>query len=382
MAETTARAGLTPQQWDDQFFSEYIRANRFLPYMGTDENAVIHVKEDLTRKPGDRVTFGAARAIGGGVTGNTVLEGNEAELDTRSMAVAVKPVRNAVVATEWDEQKSAIELRDASKTGLKNWAMEKWREDIITAGKSVPNAASVMVPWETATAAQRNQWLVDNSDRVVFGASLVNGSSGVVATALLTIDNTADKLTCATASLAKRLAQDASPAITPFMTKKTGDQEWFVMFCNPRSFRDLGQDPVMQQANRDARVRGVETNPLFTGGELVYDGIIFKEIPEMGLPRVPTATSIGRTGGILVGAGAGGIDVGFNFLVGAQALGAAWARRLKSTTDVRDYGFRNGVGVQEIRGIEKLMFGKGATDTSNLVQNGMVTVFTAAVADA
>src|SRR3982750_4800446 len=97
MAESTARAGLTPQQWDDKFFTEYVRTNRFKRYMGTDESNIIQVKEDLTRKPGDRVTFATARAIGGGVTGNTVLEGNEAELDLRSLTAKVMPIRNAVV---------------------------------------------------------------------------------------------------------------------------------------------------------------------------------------------------------------------------------------------------------------------------------------------
>ena len=381
MAETVARAGLTPQQWDDEFFSEYIRANRFLPYSGTDENAIIQMKEDLSRKPGDRVTFAAVRALGGGVSGNTVLEGNEAELDTRSKTVLVAPIRNAVVMTEWDEQKSAVDLRAAARPGLKNWAQEKWREDIITAFKSVPNAGGVMVPYETATAAERNAYLVNNSDRVLFGSSVGNGSSGVFATALATVDSTNDKLSAAVVSLAKRRAQTARPRITPFKTRK-GDQEWYVLFCNPMSFRDFALDPVVVQANRDARVRGVETNPLFTGGELVWDGVIVKEIPEMGLPLLPDATTVGQTGGILAGVGTSGIDVGFNFLCGAQALGAAWARRLKSTTDIRDYGFRHGVGVQEIRGIEKLMFGKGANDTTNLVQNGIVTVFTSAVQDA
>lgn len=380
MAETTARSGLTPQQWDSDFFSEYIRDNRFMPYMGTNENAVIHIKEDLTRKPGDRVTFAAVRALGGGVTGNTVLEGNEAELDARSMAVRVAPLRNAVVMTEWDEQKSAIDIRNAAKTGLKNWAMERMREDIIVALKSVPNAAGTMVPYETATAAERNAWLVANSDRVLFGSAISNGASGVMATALATIDNTNDKLTASVVSLAKRRAQMSAPRITPFRTRR-GDQEWFVLFANPLSFRDFSQDPVVVQANRDARERNVDTNPLFTGGELVWDGVIVKEIPEMGLPLAASANSIGYTGGVLPGVGTGGIDVGFNFLVGAQALGVAWARRLKSTTDVRDYNFRHGVGVQEIRGIEKLMFGTGLTDTSNLKQNGVVSVFTSAVGD-
>ncbi len=382
MAETVARPGLTPQQWDSDFFTEYVRTNRFNKYMGTDPANIIHVKEDLTRKKGDRITFAAARALGGGVTGNTVLEGNEAELDLRSLTVTVAPLRNAVVVTDWDEQKSVIDLRDAAKPALKTWSLERMREDIIQAFKSVPNSAGVMVPYETATAAERNAYLVDNSDRILFGSSVANASSGVFATALATVDSTNDKLSPAVISLAKRRAQQASPRIMPTRTK-VDDEEWFVMFCNPLSFRDLQNDAVMVQANRDARPRSVMDNPLFTGGSLIWDGVIVREIPEMGLPLTATSTSIGRVGGILAGVGTAGIDVGFNFLCGAQALGVGFAQRTKSTTNVRDYGFRNGVGVQEMRGIQKLMFGKSSTaEFGNPVQNGIVTVFTSAVADA
>lgn len=381
MAETTAQTGLTPQQWDDKFFTEYVRANRFKKYMGMDPSNVIQVKEDLTRKPGDKLTFATTRSLGGGVTGNTLLEGNETVLDSRSMTVTVAPLRNAVIVTDWDDQKSAIDLRDAARPALKTWALERMREDIISAFKSVPNAAGAMVSWETATAAERNAWLVANADRVQFGAAVANGSSGVVATALATIDNTADKLSAATVSLAKRRAQMAKPRITPTRTREE-DEEWFLLFCNPLSFRDFANDPVIVQANRDARVRGVDTNPLFTGGSLVWDGVIVREIPEMGLPIAASATSVGQVGGILAGAGTAGIDVGFNFLCGAQAIGMGWAQRMKSTTDVRDYGFRHGTGVQEIRGIEKMMFGTGASDRQTLVQQGVYTLFTAAVADA
>lgn len=379
MAETSARSGLTPQQWDSDYFTEYIRANRFMRYMGTSQTNIMVTKEDLTRKPGDRVNFAAVRALGGGVTGNTVLEGNEAELDSRSMAVLVAPLRNAVVLTEWDEQKSAMDMRSAAKDGLQTWSKEKMREDVITAFKSLPNASGVMTNYELTTAAEKNTFLVNNSDRILFGKSKGNASSGVWATALATIDNTDDKLTASVVSLAKRMATMAKPRIQPTRTK-VEDEEWYVMFCNPLSFRDLSQDPVMIEANRTARPRDVASNPLFTGGSLLWDGVIIREIPEMGPAIAATAASLGQTGGIVNN---GTIDCGFNFLCGAQALGIAWARRLKSTTDVRDYGFRHGVGVQEIRGIEKLMFGTStAGDTTNLVQNGIVTVLTAAVADA
>src|SRR5687767_10277347 len=111
MSNTTARAGLTPQLWDDQFFMAYVRENRFKRYMGTDENAIIQLKEDLTKKNGESVTFALVNELtGAGVTGNQTLEGNEEGLDTRSHAVSVAPLRHAVAISNWDEQKSAIDL--------------------------------------------------------------------------------------------------------------------------------------------------------------------------------------------------------------------------------------------------------------------------------
>lgn len=361
MALTNARTGLTPQQWDDEFFMEYVRENRFKRYMGTDENSIIQLKEDLSKKKGDKVTFAAVNKLAGsGVTGNTTLEGNEESLDTRSMAVTVAPLRHAVAVTNWDEQKSTVELRDTAKMALKLWAMEKMKTGIIDALGSINGVA-----YGSASEAQKDAWLVDNADRVLFGASKSNASSNDHSTSLANIDNTSDKLTTASISLMKRIAQTASPAIRPIRLNE--DEEWFVLFANSRAFRDLNESSAMQQANRDARARGVESNPLFTGGSLVWDGVIIREIPEIG---------------VLSGVGAGAIDVAPVYLCGAQAIGLAWAQRTKTTTQVSDYGFRNGVGVQEMRGIEKLIFGSGSGDTDDLKDHGVVTGFFAAVADA
>ena len=360
MADTTARTGLTPQQWDDQFFMEYVRDNRFKKYMGTDENSIIQLKEDLTRKPGDKVTFANVRKLSGaGVSGNTVLEGNEEELDSRSMTVTVAVRRNAVMVTDWDEQKSAIDLRNAGKTALKLWEMEKLRDDVIRALYSINGVA-----YASASEAQKDAWLADNSDRVLFGAAKGNNSGNDHSASLANIDNTADKLSTGMVSLAKRMAMTASPAIRPMRTNE--DEEWYVMFAGSQAFRDLSQDTAMQQANRDARPRDVMNNPIFTGNFLIWDGVVIREIPE-----IP----------VLTGVGAGGIDVSGNFLVGAQALGIAWAQRPRSRTDVRDYGFRNGVAIQEIIGVEKLLFGKGAGDTDDLIQHSVLTAYSAAIAD-
>lgn len=364
---TPARSGLTPQQWDDKVFGEYVRKNRFARYMGTSMGSMIQVKRDLTVKKGDSITFAARRRlVGAGVTDNTILEGNEEILDTRSMKLTVRPIRHAVAVSDWDQQKSIVDLRAECRPALIDWEMEKMRADIMISLSSINGT-----PYATATAAQRNAWMINNADRVLFGNSRSNAASGVMATALATIDNVADKMTGALLSTAKRLAQTATPHIRPIQSDDENDEEWFVVFMPSLVFRDFRNDPPVLAANKDARPRESARwmdNPLFSGGDLVWDGMFVREIPE--LP-------------VLTGAGTAGIDVAATFLCGAQALGIGWAQTLKSTTNVRDYDYMHGVGIQEMRGLGKLIFGTDATvDTATPKDNGMATIFTAAVADA
>jgi hypothetical protein len=138
MTVTSAVAGLTPQQWDDKFFTNYVRSNQFSRYMGMSENSLIQVKEDLTKKNGDKVTYALVNdLVGAGVSGSTALEGAEEALGSRSATVTVALARNGVVVHEWDEQKSAIDLRNACKAQLKSWLLKKDRTDIINALGSI-----------------------------------------------------------------------------------------------------------------------------------------------------------------------------------------------------------------------------------------------------
>ena len=189
---------------------------------------MIQLQTDLTRKPGDTVVFPTVRnLVGAGVTGNVVLEGNEEMLNARSLNVTVGVIRHAVAVSEWDEQKSVIDLLQAGRSVLKNWAANKLRADIITSLGAITADGNVQITYAAATAAQRNTWLVNNSDRVLFGASKSN-STGVYATSLTNIDNTADKLTAAQITLAKRIARTATPKIRPI--RINNDEEWYVMF--------------------------------------------------------------------------------------------------------------------------------------------------------
>jgi N4-gp56 family major capsid protein len=364
MADTLTASGLRVQQWDDDFFTEYVRENRFKPYMGTNENSIVQIREDLTKKRGDRLTFNLVnRLTNAGVTGSNLLEGNEEELGQRSHLLTVNKIRNAVRIAEMEEIKNAIDLRDAARVSLRTWIGEKTRDELIAALGSLNGVAL-----GSATQAQRDAWLDDNYDRVLFGAALSNTDStgGTVAydfsDSLGAVDNTTDKLTAAAVSLMKRIAQSASPKIRPIMTK--GDEEWYVLFANSRAMRDLKADTNFTQANREARDRGKD-NPLFKGADYVWDGVIVREIPEI--------SSLYESNGSIV--------VAPNFLCGAQAMGIGWAKRTTSKTKEFDYGDKFGVAIEEIRGIEKLRFGTGTGDTDDPKDHGVVTGYFAAVAD-
>jgi len=104
----------------------------------------------------------------------------------------------------------------------------------------------------------------------------------------------------------------------------------------------------------------------FVDGDELYNGIIYREIPEI--------PSIGLVG-------AGNIAVGFNALCGVQAIGIAFAKTASPIMMDKDYKFRKGVGIQEMRGIKKILF-DDPDNTGSDVDHGMVTVYTAAVDDA
>ena len=332
--------------------------------MGTDEASIIQLKEELTKKRGDTVNFALVNELtGNGVTGNSTLKGNEERLGSRSMQLTVDVLRHAVAVDDWDEQKSVIDLREAARVQLREWSMKQLRDSIVNGLGQIDG-----VNFSASTAAQRNTWATNNQDRLLFGDTTANYSATFLTGA--NAIGVSAQATPGVLSLMKRMAQAAAPKIKPVYVKEM-DQEWFVAFVGPLAWRDLTEDNpttnVLTLANRDARVRGVD-NPLFTGDSLVWDGMILREIPEIS----PLATI----------SGSGGARLEPMYLCGAQAIGIAWAQRTKTTTDTDDYGFLHGVGVQEIRRIEKLRFGTAAgADQTTPKDHGIVTCFIAAAAD-
>jgi N4-gp56 family major capsid protein len=364
MADSRVASGLTVEQWDDKYFTEYLTENRFAGEMGSSEASIIQVKENLMKKAGDRVNFALVNKLTqDAITGRNTLEGNEEDMASRSFEVTVDKRRNGVRVAEIDEQYSAISLREAAKSVLKDWSMKDTEKLVIQALASI-NGTN----FASADATARNAWLADNTDRVYFASGYAGATH---ATGLTEQDTTNDKLTAADIVAMKYKALvTASPKIRPIRSAENG-RHYFILYCDPRAFRDLKNEsssPIIQ-AQRES-VKEMENNRLFQGGDLLWDGVIIKEVHQMYDELATPFTNLGD---------GGTVEVACAFLCGAQAVGAAYAKRWTSKEETFDYGDKRGVAIESIYGIKKMQFGSGSTDTADLKDHGVVTGYFATV---
>lgn len=353
MTDTTPATGLVVQQWEDKFATEYYQGlGQFKPLMGTAETSVIQVKEDLTKKAGDSITVALVNRLNNSaVTGTSTLEGNEEDLTSRSMRIYVDKRRNAVRVAEMSEKKSAISLRDAAKATLLDWSIEDTRDLIITALGSLNGTAFI-----SRTAATADAWLVDNADRVLFGAAAAGLTDMSADLALL--DTTADLFTVTALDAMILKAKTCSPKIRPIRDPGNG-RRYYVAFANPHAFKNL-RDSIDTEVLANTSVQA-EGSKLFEGGDLMWNGTIVKEIDNL-----PIYENLGN---------GGTTEVTPVYLCGGQALAIAWGRRWKTVTETFDYGDKDGVSIDGIYGVRKLIFGSGAGDTDDLKDNGVVTGF-------
>ena len=353
MADTAAATGLVVQNWEDKFFSEYLHDGGFKPLMGTAENSVIQVKEDLTKKSGDSITIALVnRLTNNPVTGSDVLEGNEEDMASRSMRIYVDKRRNAVRVSEMNEQKSAISLRQAARATLLDWAMEDTRDLIIDALGSL-NGTN----FESRTAAIGDAWLVDNLDRVVFGAGVGSGTD--LSADLAQLDTTNDLFTHANLDRMILKAKTCSPKIRPMRDPGNG-KRYYIAFANPHAFKNL-RDSLDTEVLA-LTVKESEASKLFEGGDIMWNGVIVKEVDD-----IPIYANLGN---------GGTAEVTPVYLLGAQALAIAYAKRWKSVTEEFDYGDKHGVAIESIMGVRKIIFGTAAaSDTGDTKDHGVVTGF-------
>ncbi|OAP40362.1 hypothetical protein AU381_00085 [Sinorhizobium glycinis] len=386
MAVTTIQDNNKLVRYTKEINREFVRENMFSPYMGQDLNAIIRIRQEL-KQGGEQMNIPLVTKLRGKGKGSGTLVGNEEKIDNYGMRLWLDWARHAVATKKSDQQKDSADIFAEAKPLLSDWGKELQRDELIEAFMALPSESAPAllgsddgdrvngIRYELATAAQRNTWNASNSDRILYG-SAVGNYNATHATALGNIDTTADKASFAQITLLKRMAKLAVPAIKPFKTKN--GYEYFVTFAGTNSFRDYKLDATIVAMNKDARARegtGMNNNPLFQDGDLIVDGIIIREVPEIS----QYVTDVWTT---LLTAGASSARVEPVFLCGQQAAVLGWGQMAKPTFRKEDdYGFITGTGTEMAYGIGK-MFKKHPMDGSDLKQWGVATGFVAAAADA
>lgn len=385
MAQSTISSGNKATDFQKKVNKTYVRKGRFGPFIGASENAIIQTNKNIRKKSIPLV----GKLSGSGVRGSTQLVGNEEPLSNYDFIFEPTHLRNGVLLDNEEREKSEFDLFTEARPSLMNWMMETKRDQIIQAlgalyaGGTYYNYGGVEASGakgsSAASAANMDTWQAANTDRILYGAAKGNLTSGDHTTSLGTIDTTNDKLTPDVLELLKRMAQQADPLIRPVMVND--DEPWFVYFCGSYSFRDLRANSTMRQAMREALPRA-KSNPLFSGGDLVWDGVIIKEIPDLdkfidnssGGGLWDGVWGANATGDSLLTGGDSSSRVGFGALCGAQSICFGRGKNARfSTRNEDDYGHLDGVAVTGKHDIKKIFY--------NNKQHGMITHFHSAAAD-
>ena len=327
MTVTSTISALQQEVWAKKLYDDVMDDLFFSTrgFIGTGEDAIIQKKNDLSKQAGDTIHFGLAGKLSGeGIDNDDTLEGYEEALSTYGYDLSIAQKRHAVrLKGIEDESKVGYDERSLAKQKLKVW-MSEYLQDLF---------------FETlATSPTDNRKFWCSADH----------------TSIVTLDTT-DLLTSSYVSELKRKAKLASPKIRPIKHK---GKDYYVLVVDPYVMRDLKAEtssPILTALNN--AWWGGEDNPLFTGAEVVWDGVIIYE----------------HEGVYTAGDGASDIRIARNLLLGQQAGAWAIGKDIYWKEKLFDYDNQYGIATGLIHGFGKVAF--------NSEDYGVICAYSAAVAD-
>lgn len=375
-------------QFRKEIVREFVRENLFSPYMGDSMTSIIRTIYD-PKKGGEQINIPLVTRLTNAPAGPAdTLTGAEEAIDNYGMRVWVDWARQAVATNDAEEQKDSADVFGEAKPLLSDWGKELQRDELIAALMALPSESAPAnlggalggqringVLFEASTTAQIDAWVLASRDRILFGNDVAHlEADSDWSDSIVKVEAGTDKLLKGSVSLMKRMAKNANPRIRPYKTKD--GYEYFVAFTGSLSFRDLKAS--LATDNQQAFPRGKD-NIIFQDGDLLWDGVIVREVPEIDyfVDNIWTSGNADHEG-FLATAGATSARVAPTFLCGQSAASLAWAHMPTPTFRKEDdYQFIKGAGVKMAYGVAK-NFTKVST---NLKQWGVFTGLFASAAE-
>lgn len=306
--------------WEEKVFRETAKMSYFSKFMGQGADSIVQVKTQLEKDKGDRIRFTyIPRLSGSGRTSGQTLEGNEEKLSSYTSDVSLEQYRHAIRDDgDMSRQRAAFSIETEHKSLLQVWGKEKIDELCFDALQSAPTKCFYFATTTGAMTAN----------------TLANCKTGCVANAYCYIS--LDYIT----RLKTWAMTGGNRAYPPIRPVNVNGKDHYVLLVHPDVLADLKTSSAYQQAQREAQNRGKD-NPIFTGAEAVWDGVVIHAHENMD-----------------VGTDGGGASVpwGQGVLMGAQALLWAWGKRESIIQKGFDYENEIGYAWGMISGVAKPVF--------------------------
>jgi N4-gp56 family major capsid protein len=315
----------TKKVWDEKLYRDMKKMSFFDKFKDTSSDSIVHVKTQLSKQQGDAINFGIRmRLTGAGVSGSTVLEGNEEKLVTKMDTVTLDFYRHAVRdAGAMDRQRAMFSIDEEARNALADWGSEKIDQLAFDAILASPTR----VLYNTSS-----------------GLAVDTGGSG--ATAKSTITAADSKATPALLSALKTHVLTGGikagvRSFVPFRPIKIKNKNYVVFLTSQDVIYDLKQNSVIQTSWQQAAERGID-NPLFNDAEIIWDGVIV-----YGHENIPIASD---------GGAGSNVTWSKSCMLGAQALVWGEGQKPETVQETFDYGNEHGYAWGMIAKCKKPVF--------------------------
>jgi N4-gp56 family major capsid protein len=269
MAITTkgTNDALTVKLWNEKLFRDFRVATYFDKFTGKGPEALIHEKDDFTKKKGDEMTFGLVYALtGAGVTGNQTLSGSEEALSDASFKLTLQRYRHGVRDDgDLHRRRAVYEVSSEIREKLKLWAAEKHDKLIFDAygiGANVDPATNADLYFYnnngtfTAQTVRATAVAAMNANTGI--QSSFTGSFGFIS---------------ALRTWAETGGAGGPNSRTRLQPIRVDGEPYYVLLVHPDALYDLKTSAPFQQAQREAQARGKD-NPIFKNATAIIDGVV------------------------------------------------------------------------------------------------------------
>lgn len=335
---------LAVKLWSKLLSVEVLKNTWASKFMGPTSSSIIHVKDELNKSAGDKITYGLRMQLqGNGIIGDGTLEGNEESLTTYSDAVIINQLRHAVrSAGRMTQQRIPFNIRDEALSGLRDWWTDRIDWSLFNQVCGNPNTQEPSGP----VAGSDTRWtglqatITPDTNHIKSANTASAGDENI---------GSGNTFVLSMFDRAVEAARTLTPAIRPV---KVGGRDFYCSFMHPYQVTDLrtntntGQWLDIQKAVLTGGE--IDDNPIFDGSLGMYNGVLIHSDY-----RVTNGANSSTSAGITT--------VRRAVFAGAQAAVMAFGRdngpeRFTWVEELFDYENELGVSAGLIFGMKKAVF--------------------------